>query len=126
MQNDNEAGASASQARERISPLPTQATAAKPKDEDARQELDARLRALEAAIRHEPEALNKREGRALAKRDLDAAVKHDRRPPEEWEINILDASSVEEDNEKKPQTGTMSVDEDSAGINMVYTLPTPF
>ncbi len=51
MRNDDEAGASAAPARERISPLPTQAAAAKLKDEDVQQKLDARLRALEAAIR---------------------------------------------------------------------------
>ncbi len=53
MQHDHEAGGST--ASPRASPPLLKPTVAKAKDEDIRRELDARLRVMEAAMRHDLE-----------------------------------------------------------------------
>ncbi len=100
------------------------------KDEDARWELDAFLKVLEATMRRDlerPDEHRKIEAELPAKWDLGNVARRERWPPRDNEEKVPTPSSAEiEAEEKKVRTDTMSIDEDSAGINMVYTLPMSF
>ncbi len=100
MRNDHEAGGSDAPPQARLTP--PQLAAKKPKNTDVRQELDTRIRVLEAAI----------------KPDLDASVKRDRRPSKERELEASTTPSVEETGEtgrKKPRIDDDSAEEGPAG-----------
>ncbi len=85
--------------------------------------LDTRLKVLEAAVRRNQEAPEKRqEAEEPVKPDLGRVARRERWPPRDDE-DVPTPSSVEIEAEgKKPRTDTMSVDEDAMGIDMVYVL----
>ncbi len=125
MRHNNEAGGSVVPPQKETPK--TQSVVVKPAEEAVRLELKARLKALEARVRHSQEVPeNLQEAEERVKRDLGRVAHRERWPLRDDEEIPTPSSTKVEAEGKKPQTDTMSVDEDAVGIDMVYVLPMSF
>ncbi len=119
--NDNKAGGSAVPPRERTPVL--ELVAAKPMNETTRLKLEARLEALEAAVKRGQGVLEDfQKTEESAKRGLEKVARREKWAPRDDEESITPSSADVEAEEKRLKTDFAVVNKDTEKIEMVYVL----
>ncbi len=94
-----------------------------PTDKAILPRLEARLKALDAAVRHNQEAPEEsQKTKAFAKRGHGKVARRKRWPPRDNEESITLSSADVEVEEKRLRTESTMVDEDTTKVEMVYVL----